>query len=161
MDSSDSIEKYQQEWKRFEESFNIAFDDKRHLISALDHTVGNSEKKKQYALAGDALLVFLLYEYLIVKGGYTKGKMDCIRQELNTDQNLARIGRKLGLSECIIFPDSATDEEKIDGDAYYNDTVEALVYMIQRDQDINTAFAFVRKYIFSEIPIDEYECKNT
>ena len=126
----------------------------------MDHTIANSEKKKQYALAGDALLDFLLYEYLIGKGGYTKGKMDCIRQELNTDSNLARIGRKMGLKEYIIFPDSATEEETITGDAYYNDTVEALVFMIHQDQEKNATFHFVRKHIFCEIPVDEYRCEN-
>lgn len=154
------IEKYSKELNGFEEEFEIIFNDKSNLLSALDHTVANSEKKKQYALAGDALLDFLLFEYLLEKGGYTKGKMDCIRQALNTDLNLARIGRKMGLKKYIIFPDSATEEEKYTGDAYYHDTVEALVFMIHQGQEINTTKNFVKKHIFSEIPIDEYRCKN-
>jgi dsRNA-specific ribonuclease len=99
-------------------------------------------------------------QYLLGKGGYTKGKMDCIRQKLNTDTNLARIGRKMGLKEYIVFPNSAKEEEKITGDAYYNDTLEALVYMIHKDQDIHTAFQFVKNYILCEIPVNEYKCKN-
>jgi len=153
------IEKYTNELNGFEEKVNIIFNHKSNLLSALDHATSNSEIK-QNALAGDALLDFLLYDYLLEKGGYKKGKMDCIRQALNTDLNLARIGRKMGLKEYIIFPDSATEEEKCTGDAYYNDTIEALVYMIHQDQDIKAAFQFVRKHIFCEIPIDEYECKN-
>ena len=134
--------------------------DKTKLLYALDHTPANSEIKKQYALVGDALLDFLLYEYLLEKGGYTKGKMDCIRQALNTDLNLARIGRKMGLKEYIIFPDSATENEKCTGDTYYNDTLEALVYLLFLDQDINASKNFIRKHIFSEIPLNEYRCKN-
>lgn len=160
MSAHDIIEKYYKEWQGFEEQFCIIFNDKSKLISALDHTTANSEKKKQYALAGDALLDFLLYEYLMGKGGYNIGKMDCIRQELNTDPNLARIGRKMGLKEYIIFPESATEEETFTSDAYYNDTIEALVYMIHKDQDIDTTHHFVRKHIFCEIPVDEYGCKN-
>ena len=148
------------EWKSFEKKFCIVFNEKSNLISALDHTTANSEKKKQYALAGDALLDFLLFEYLLGKGGYTKGKMDCIRQKLNTDTNLARIGRKLGLKKHIVFPNSATKEEKNTGDAYYNNTLEALVYMIYKDQDIHSAFLFVKNHILCEIPVNEYMCKN-
>lgn len=154
------IEKYSKELNGFEEKFKIIFNAKSNLLSALDHTVTNSEKKKQYALAGDALLDFLLFDYLLEKGGYTKGKMDCIRQGLNTDFNLARIGRKMGLKKCLIFPDSASDAEKINGDAYYNDTIEALVYLLYLDQDINATKNFIRKHIFSEIPLDEYRCQN-
>lgn len=146
--------------KGFEEKFGIIFNDRRNLLSALNHATASSEKKKQYALVGDALLDFLLYEYLLKKGGYTKGKMDCIRQALNTDLNLARIGRKMGLKEYIIFPHSASEDEKCTGDAYYHDTVEALVYLIHRDQNIEVITKFVRKHIFSEIPLDEYRCKN-
>lgn len=160
MDSSDSIEKYFKEWKGFEEKFNIIFNEKRHLILALDHTAANSEKKK-YALAGDALLDFFLFKYLMRKGGYNIGNLDCIRTNLNTNPNLARIGRSIGLKKFIIFPESATDEEKETGNAYYNDTIEALVYMIHEDKDMESAFHFVRNYIFSEIPVDEYGCKNT
>ena len=67
----------------------------------------------------------------------------------------------MGLKEFIIFPNSATEEEKTTGDAYYNDTLEALVYMIHKDQGTNTAMQFARKHIFSEIPVDEYGCKNS
>ena len=98
---------------------------------------------------------------MLRKGGYTKGKMDCIRQKLNTDKNLARIGRDLGLKKFIIFPRSATEEEKETGDAYYNDTLEALVYMIHEDQDMESASRFVSKYIITEIPADEYNCINS
>jgi len=160
MQPNEFIEKYTKELNGFEEKFNIIFNDKRNLLSALDHTTVSSEKKKQYALAGDAILDFLLYDYLLEKSGYTKGKMDCIRQALNTDLNLARIGRMMDLKEYIIFPDSATKEEKITGDAFYNDTIEALVYLLYLDQDINTTKNFVRKHIFSEIPLDEYGCEN-
>lgn len=161
MSPNDIVDKYYQEWKGFEEKYCIGFRDKNKLISALDHTTVNSEIKKQHALAGDALLDFLLFKYLMEKGGYTKGKMDCIRQKLNTDANLAHIGRSLGLKEYIIFPKSATEEEKETGDAYYNDTIEALVYMIYEDHDMESAMSFVRKYILSEIPLTEYGCVNS
>jgi len=160
MQANEYIDKYAKELNGFEEKFNIIFNDKSNLLSALDHTAANSEKKKQYALAGDALLDYLLYEYLLEKGGYTKGKMDCIRQALTADLNLARIGRKMGLKEYIIFPNSATEEEKCRGDSYYHDTVEALVYLIHQDHDIYATINFVRKQIFCEVPFNEYECEN-
>lgn len=155
-----TLEKYHQKWKGFEEKFGIIFNNKGYLISALDHTVVNSEKKKLGALAGDALLDFILFEFLLGKGSYTRGKMDCIRKKLNTNPSLAHIGRKMCLKKYIIFPDSATEEEKETSDAYYNDTIEALIYFIYKDQNMESTIHFVQQYIFSEIPADEYACKN-
>jgi len=70
------IEKYCMELNCFEETFSIIFNDKRNLIYALDHMSENSEKKKEFAFAGDALLDFLLFQFLMEKGGYTRGMMD-------------------------------------------------------------------------------------
>ena len=51
MESDILLEKYSKEISGFEEKFGIKFNDKRHLLDALDHTAVNLEKKKQYALA--------------------------------------------------------------------------------------------------------------
>jgi len=160
MDTDILLEKYSKEISGFEEKFGIRFNDKRRLIEALDHTADNSEKKKQYALAGDALLDLILFDYLLEKGGYSRGKMDCIRKRLNTDENLALIGRSIGLGEFIIFPISATDGEKESSKAYYNDTVEALVYLIMKDQCLESSVRFAVENILSKIPSDEYGCEN-
>ncbi len=142
----------------FEAKFTIVFDNKHLLLEALDHTALNSERKKQYAVAGDSLLDFILFDYLICKKGYSKGKMDCIRQKLNTDATLAEIGRGIGLKPFIVFPISATDQERDSGSAYYNDTLEALVYVIMKDQGLDTSYRFVVDQIISNIPENEYEC---
>jgi len=161
MATDESLEKFANRIKGFEDKFGIVFNDKRLLLEALDHRAVNSDKKKRYATAGDTLLDFILFDFLLKKGGYTKGKMDCIRRNLNTDPNLARIGKKIGLKKFITFPDSATEEEKETSKAYYNDAVEALVYLILKDQDLESAIKFVAKNILSEIPPNEYDCSNT
>jgi len=152
------LKKFDNKLKRFKDRYGVVFNDKRHLLEALDHTPINSEKKKKYALAGDALLDFILYDYLLKKGTYSKGKMDCIRQKLNTDDNLACIGKKIGLDEFIIFPKSASEDEIVLSKTYYNDTLEALLYLILKDQDLESTIQFVKKYILSEIPKNEYDC---
>ena len=160
MDPDILLEKYSKEISGFEENFEIRFNDKRRLLESLDHMADNSEKKKQYALAGDALLDFILFDFLLEKGGYSKGKMDCIRKRLNTDENLALIGKSIGLGGFIIFPVSATEKEKESSKAYYNDTVEALVYLIMKDQCLQSSVRFAEKNILSKIPSDEYGCVN-
>ena len=64
MDST-CLEKYSEIIGSFEAKFEIVFNDKHLLLGALDHTVLNSERKKQYAVAGDSLLDFILFDYLI------------------------------------------------------------------------------------------------
>jgi len=158
MASIEVLKKIDNILRRFRDRYGVVFNDKRHLLEALDHTASNSEKKKKYALAGDALLDFILYDYLLEKGTYSKGKMDCIRQKLNTDDNLACIGKKIGLNEFIIFPESASEDEKVLSKTYYNDTLEALIYLIMKDQDLESTKQFVKKNILSEIPKNEYGC---
>jgi len=154
MESDIGVGKYSKEISGFEEKFG-RFNDKGLLLGALDHSEINSEKKKQYALAGDALLDFILFDFLLEKGGCSKGKMDCIRKRLNTDDNSALIGKSIGLREFIIFPDSATEEEKESSKAYYNDTVEALIYLIMKDQGLPSSIMFAEKNILSKISSEE------
>lgn len=135
----------------------MVFRNKELLESALDHT--KPEVKKQYAVAGDKLLDYLLYNDLMPLG-FSKGKLDCIRQKLNSDVNLARIGRAMGLGDYVIFPDSVTEGEKVKpGSAYFNDTLEALVYVIMKDYGLEKVTEFVKKYVLSEIPENMYGCE--
>ena len=141
----------------FEEEFGLVFRDKELLLGALDHT--KPDLKKQYAVAGDKLLDYLLFDHLMPEG-YLKGKLDCIRQKLNNDVNLARIGRDMGLGEFIVFPDSAYDGQKLaPGSAFFNDTLEALVYVIMKDYGLEKVTQFVEKYVLSTIPENEYGCE--
>lgn len=154
------LEKHMSKIIAFEKQFSIVFFNKRLLLEALDHTALNSEKKKQYAIAGDALLDFILFDYLICKKEYAKGQMDCIRQHLNTDVSLSRIGKDMKFADYILFPESASKQEKEDSFAYYNDTIEALVYVIMKDQGLGTVYRFVVDHIISKIPKNEYRCKE-
>ncbi len=142
----------------FEEKYELVFRDKCLLLAALDHS--DPVLKKRYAVAGDKLLDYLLFDYLMDRG-YSKGKLDCIRQKLNNDVSLARIGRDMGLGEFIVFPPSADLREKTEtGDAYYNDTLEALVYVIMKDYGLDKVNQFATEHIFSKIPANEYRCRD-
>jgi len=152
------LEKHSDKIEIFEAEFEIVFNDNHLLLSALDHTSLNSERKKKYAIASDSLLDFILFDYLICKRGYSKGKMDCIRQKLCTDDSLAEIGRGIGLKQFIVFPQSATNQEQDLASAYYNDTLEALVYVIMKDQGLDISYRFVIDHIISKIPKNEYKC---
>ena len=156
------VEEYSETMDSFEEKFGLVFTDRQLLFGALDHRY-NLDTKRNYALAGDALLDFILFDYLIGLEGYSPGMMDSLRQYLNTDDNLADIGRAMGLKPFIVFPNSATENEWDTGSAYYNDTLEALVYGIMKDQGLKKAISFVSEYIISRIPKTKksYENKET
>jgi dsRNA-specific ribonuclease len=133
----------------FEEYYRKVLKDKEPL-KALDHS-GNLEEKAKYALAGDALLNFHLYEYLMDKPKQSTLKMDAIRQTINPDKNLAWIGRRLGLRKYIKFPNSATESEKESGDAYYNMTIEALAYVVFMNGGIDASRDFFKKFIEPDV----------
>ncbi len=157
MGSTGYLEMHADKVSGFEKRFDLVFGDKGLLLAALDHT--NPELKKQYAVAGDKLLDYLLFDYLMCRR-YSKGKLDCIRQKINTDASLAKIGKDMGLSEFIVFPDSASERERETGDAYYNDTLEALVYVIMKDYGLDMVTQFVTEHIFSKISANEYRCRD-
>ena len=69
-----SLEKFANRIKGFEDKFGIVFNDKRLLLEALDHRAVNSDKKKRYATAGDTLLDFILYDFLLKKAGTLRVK---------------------------------------------------------------------------------------
>jgi dsRNA-specific ribonuclease len=136
--------------RAFEEYYSIVLKDKELLFKALDHH-GDLEEKKMYALAGDALLNFHLFEYLMDKPEQSALKMDSLRQTINTDPNLAWIARRMGLKKYVNFPNSATESEKESGDAYYNMTIEALAYVVFRDGGIDASRDFFKKFIEPDV----------
>ena len=136
--------------KAFEEYYTLVLKEKELLLKALDHSL-DLEEKKMYALAGDALLDFHLFEYLMDKPKQFALKMDSIRQTINTDPNLAWIARRMGLKKYIIFPNSATENEKESGGAYYHMTIEALAYVVFRDGGIDASRDFFTRFIEPDI----------
>jgi len=134
----------------FEEYYNTVLMGKELPLKALDHS-GDLEEKAMYALAGDALIDFHLFEYLMDKPGQSRQNMDDIRQTINPDDNLARIGRRMGLMNYIQFPNSATESEKETADSYYNMTLEALTYVVFRDGGINASRDFFKRFIEPDV----------
>jgi dsRNA-specific ribonuclease len=130
--------------KAFEEYYNTVLREKELSLKALDHS-GDLKEKEMYALAGDALLDFHLFEYLMDKPNQSKQVMDNIRQKINTDPNFARIGRLMGLKTYIKFPHSAPEIEKETADSYYNMTLEALAYVVFRNGGIDASRNFFRR----------------
>lgn len=136
----------------FEDHFGLVFLDKGLLLAALDHRGAGSERKKCLAVAGDKLLDFILYDFLIGEGVGYKGLLDTFRQRFSTDCDLALIGREMGLEEFILFPSSATEADIVSGKEFYSATLEALVYVIFKDQGLEGAARFVVEHILSRMP---------
>jgi len=151
MSSTGYLEMHIEKVLGFEDQFGLRFCDKGLLLAALDHSGFGSERKKCLALAGDALLDFILFNFLLDRGGYSKGMMDGVRGRLNTDDSLAVIGVEMGLGEFIVFPNSATMVEKESGKSYYNDALEALVYVVMKDMGLEAATRFVVEHIISRL----------
>jgi len=154
MSSTDYLEMHIEKVLGFEDQFGLRFCDKGLLLAALDHSGFGSERKKCLAVAGDALLDFILFNFLLDRGGYSKDMMNDVRGSLNCNDSLTRIGKEIGLREFIVFPDSATEAEKESGDRYYNDTVEALLYVIMKDMGLEASTRFVAEHIISKLEPD-------
>ena len=106
----------------------------------------NSEDHNEgLALLGDALLDFVVLEYLYQrKGKYGKGKLSASRDELVSDTALEIVARRLGLEKFI-------RHNGIVGPKNLTDGVEAVLGAIYLDQGLDAARDWCFKQIFQEV----------
>lgn len=106
----------------------------------------NSEDHNEgLALLGDAVLDFVVFEYLYQrKGRYGKGKLSANRDELVNDTALEIVARKLGLEKFILH-------NGIVGPKNLTDGVEAVLGAIYLDQGLEAARDWCFKQIVQEV----------
>jgi len=106
----------------------------------------NSEDHNEgLALLGDALLDFVVLEYLYQhKGEYGKGKLSASRDELVNDTALEIVARRLGLEKFILHTGIVGPKNLTDG-------MEAVLGAIYLDQGLDAARDWCLKQISQEV----------
>ena len=120
------------------------FKERKHLVRALTHpTFSEEERKKKvnprdcphqqvYSTLGDAVLKTGLILLLMEKRKETKGDITISKAELESNLNLANVGRRLQLLENDLILHTIKNPEKLDeaSERMYADTVEAIIAAI-------------------------------
>lgn len=109
-----------------EKALGYTFKDKDLLRLALTLPSASGENNQQLEFFGDAILEFIVSEYIFAEGG-TEGEMTDRRKLLVSDAALDKVSRKLGLDKLLIRSKSDTANKKAIPSAY--EAVVAAIYL--------------------------------
>jgi len=124
--------------------------DRNLLRQALTHRSytherpGDSEDNERLEFLGDAVLGFIVGEFLFERFPYlSEGQLTRLRSLLVNEQQLALFARQIGLGDQMLLGRGAEKERGRDNPALLSDTFEALIGAYFRDAGINA----VREYL--------------
>jgi ribonuclease III len=135
--------------QKLEDRLGYEFKDKNELYRALTHpTFSKEEKEKKigardcphqatYATLGDAVLKAGFISILMEKGLNTKGNITISKADLESNLQLAKVGKRLRLLEENYILHRAGKDEKLEEGAVAlrSDTVEAILGAIFIDSN--------------------------
>lgn len=120
------------------------FFEPQHLIRALTHPAYANEilqknriclTQDAYSTLGDAVLKTSLILFLMEKGVQTKGGITVLKEQLEDNASLARIGRRMKIRRFIRLGHGSKDLWHSGEDTILADTMEALIGAIFLDSD--------------------------
>ncbi|MFA5331233.1 MAG: ribonuclease III domain-containing protein [Methanoregula sp.] len=132
------------------------FFEPQHLIRALTHPAYANEiiqknrvclTQEAYSTLGDAVLKTSIILFLMEKGIQTKGGITLVKEQLEDNASLARIGRRMKIKRFIRLGKGAKDLWTSGEDTILADTMEALIGAIFLDSD--AGFGVIRQCIGS------------
>jgi len=130
------------------------FFEPQHLIRALTHPAYANEliqknriclTQEAYSTLGDAVLKTSIILFLMEKGIQSKGGITVIKEQLEDNFSLARIGRRMKIKRFIRLGKGEKDLWRSGEDTILADTMEALIGAIFLDSD--AGFGVVRQCI--------------
>jgi ribonuclease-3 len=137
-----------------EQILGYHFFERQHLIRALTHPAYANELLQQnkkcmdqeaYSTLGDAVLKTGLILFLMERGVTTKGEITRRKEELESNVNLAKIGKRLKIRNYIRLGRGTQDLWRSGEETILADTIEALIGAIFLDSD--TGFGIVKQCI--------------
>lgn len=162
---------YNSDYTSLEEKIEYSFRDKKHLNIAFTHKsycneqlVNKTESYERYEYLGDAVLEFLVSDYLF--NNYperTEGELTKLRASLVCEFTLSKISRELELGKYLFL---SKGEKKTGGnnrDSILCDIFESLLGAIYLDGGIEYAKKFVYKYLLTDIENKQlfYDAKSS
>lgn len=160
MNDTIDIFNYAENIKKAEKLIGYEFNDKNLLLKALTHpsvyrgaSKFNSYERLEFL--GDSLLSAIVAQRAFKK--YPKmdeGQLTHVRVALVSGSMLSNVAKTLGLQNCIIFGESEERTGKRGLQSALEDVFEAIIAAIYLDTGLETAVAFVDKYIVSKMTKD-------
>ena len=120
------------------------FFERQHLIRALTHPAYANEliqknriclTQDAYSTLGDAVLKTSLILFLMEKGIQDKGTITQVKEQLENNETLARIGHRMKIRRYIRLGHGARDLWRSGEDTIIADTMEAIIGAIFLDSD--------------------------
>lgn len=126
------------------------------FVRAFTHTsYANENKTESYErleYLGDAVLEFIMSEYLYKNTEYAEGEMTKLRAHYVCENALYEYSIRIGLNEYILLGKGELESGGRNRKAIVADVFEAFVAALFLDQGIETAKSFIYKYV---IPLIE------
>ncbi len=120
------------------------FFERQHLIRALTHPAYANEliqknriclTQEAYSTLGDAVLKTSLILFLMEKGIQSKGGITSVKEQLEDNSSLAKIGRRMKIKRFIRLGRGEKDLWRSGEDTILADTMEAIIGAIFLDSD--------------------------
>lgn len=144
---------------QIENNIGYNFKDKTHLKTALTHSSYSNEKMcgvhesyERYEFLGDAILEYLVSEYLF--NNYTdlnEGKLTKLRASLVCEYTLSKISRQLELGKYALFSKGEKNTGGSNRDSILCDMFESLLGAVYLDGGIEEARRFVEVFLLTDI----------
>lgn len=138
-----------------EETLGYTFKNKYYLDRALTRKAYANEQKQQnkecedqeiYRTLGDAVLKLVLVDYLIKSGCDTRDDITGKKKNLEREEGLADISRKLGVGDVIKLGVGEKKQKANEEPKVLAETLEALIAAIYLDGGYDAASETIRKW---------------
>ena len=115
----------------------------------------NLENYQRLEFLGDAILGFLVAEYLYDNKHIPEGTMTKIRAKFVCEQENASYAKELGLDKLILVGNGVRYNDGI-SDAIIGDIFEAFLGAMYLDHDMEYVREFLVKHVFPKMDVNEY-----
>lgn len=146
-------------YNELENEIGYTFKDKNNLDIAFTHKsytnekmCGNRECYERYEFLGDAILEYLVSEFLFNEyPGKPEGELTKLRASLVCEFTLSKISRSLKLGEYAFFSKGELHTGGPNRDSILCDMFESLLGALYLDGGIDEARKFVNKFLLTDI----------
>lgn len=153
-DESTSAISNEDKMKLCEQLIGYHFNVPMHLLSALTHASGATNRlasNERLEFLGDAVLGFTICEWLFQQHPeYQEGELTQIKSAVVSRKTCAKISRKLGLEQCLILGRGMQQPAGVPK-SLLSDVYEALIAAIYLDGGINPAREFILNTLGDEL----------
>lgn len=145
--------------KEFEDKIGYLFQNVKLLQGALTHSSYANEKHWEYRrnnerleFLGDAVLELVSSDFIFHEhDSDTEGAMTKLRASLVCEQSLASSARELDLGKYIRLGKGERATGGAERDSILSDAFEAVIGAIYLDGGLESAAAFIRRFVLSDI----------